>query len=187
MNTKATTLDSLYATRDSLRQQQKTNTEQIIETQNDLVNSITSLWMPQVQQAIASDATKAKTLGYGIKSEDTGHTDNVVAKAADSHPMVNHVDINIHLQHTLHIINSISGHAKLPADANQIDIYEQLDGTAPTTIKGMQYLGIAKKGKFINHFDSTDLGKTVHYIVVYIDKKNLKPLEISPVVSTVVN
>jgi hypothetical protein len=181
--TKIQGFQGLLVTRDNLRKQQKQNTELILAAETDITNIITSQWAPQVQQAIAGDASKAKLLGFGVKGEDSGHTDNVVTKAAESHPIISRVDMNIHLQHTLHVVNSQSGHTKLPDDAKQIDIYEQIGGTAPADIKLMQHIGIVKKGKFINHFEAADMGKTVFYMAVYIDKKTLKPLELSPVVS----
>lgn len=178
---------TLLTQRDTLRASQKQNTEQIHQAETDLKNIFTDQWATQVQLAIGTDASKAKLLLFGVKGEDSGHSDVVVAKAANSHPMISRIDSNVHLQQTLHTNNSISGNNKLPDDAKQIDIYEQIGGTAPADIKLMTHVGIAKRGKFINHFEAADLGKTVFYIAAYIDKKTLKPLELSPVASAIVN
>lgn len=177
---------TLLIKRDLLLAEQKKITEQIHQADTNLKNIFTDLWANQLQQAIGGDESKAKLLGFGIKGVDSGHTSDVVGKAADSHPHITRIENNVHLQQTLHTFNSESGHNKLPADARQIDFYEQIGGTPPTDIKQMKHVGIAKRGKFINHFEAEDLGKTVYYIAVYIDKKTLKPLRQSPVVSATV-
>jgi len=86
------------------------------------------------------------------------------------------------------MVNSMSGHNKLPTGAKQIDIYEYISGQnmppgmntePPDDLTKWQYLGIAKHGKFINHFTADQLGQTVWYIAVYIDNKTLKPAELA--------
>ncbi len=185
--TKIQKLSDLHIQRDNLRNAQKQNTEQIHQEESEIINIITGQWAPQVQQAIAGDESKAKLLGFGIRGLDSGHADNSIGKAAVSHPIINHIDTNVHLQQTLYTLNSVSRHNKLPKDAKQINIYMQIGGTEPTDIKQMQYAGIAKRGKFINNFKSTDVGKLVYYIAVYIDKKTFKPLEQGSVASAIVN
>ncbi|MGD0710242.1 MAG: hypothetical protein ABR968_03600 [Bacteroidales bacterium] len=187
VQTKATNLNTLLITRDTLRAQQKQNTELIIKAEDELKDIINRQWAPYVQIQIGGDVSKAKLLNYGVKGVDDGHTAKVITLAVDSHPLLKRIDLNIHLQQTLHFVNSNSGKNKLPADAKQIDIYEQVGGTVPTSIKTMTHVGIAKRGKFINHFDTTELGKVIYYIAVYIDKKTLLPLEQSPVESGIVN
>jgi hypothetical protein len=187
MQTKTQNYATLLVTRDTLRAQQKQNTALILQAEADILNNINSQWVPYIQQQIAGDISKAKLLGFGVKGIDNGQADELVEKAAETHPIISRTDVNVHLQHALYITNSRSGKNKLPADAKHIEIYEQIGGTAPTSIKTMVHAGIAKKGKFINHFDDADLGKTVYYIAVYIDKKTLQPLEQSPVVSAMIN
>jgi hypothetical protein len=184
---KSTNLNNLLIARDNLRAQQKQNTELIIKDEDDLTNIINSQWVPYIQQQIAGDISKAKLLNFGVKGIDDGHTDKQIDIAAESHPVISRIDENVHLQQTLHFINSRSGKNKLPKDAKQVDIYEQIGGTIPASIKTMTHAGIAKRGKFINHFDVADLNKVVYYIAVYIDKKTLLPLEQSPVASGIVN
>jgi hypothetical protein len=178
---------SLILQRGLLQAAQKNNTEQIHHADETLKDIFTSKWAPIIQASIGSDVSKAKMLYFGIKGIDDGHAPISIETVATSHPNISRIDINIHLQHTLNILNSITGHAKLPDDAKQIDIFEQVGGTPPVDIKLMTYVGIAKRGKFINHFDATELGKTVYYMVVYIDKKTLEPLEQSPVFTAVIN
>jgi len=187
MQTKTQSLSALLVTRDTLKAQQKQNTALILQATSDILNNINSQWIPYIQQQIAGDISKAKLLGFGVKGIDNGQADVVAEKAADTHPVIARMDVNAHLQQTLHIINSRSGKNKLPPDAAQIEIYQQIGGTAPTGIKTMTHAGIAKKGKFITHFDVADLGKTVYYVAVYIDKKTLQPLEQGPVASAIIN
>ncbi len=178
---------SLMVQRDTMRASQKQLTAQIYQADFDLKNIFTDQWAPLVQQTIGNDVSKAKLLGFGIKGMDDGSVDEEVALASNSHPIISHIDVNVHLQQTLHIKNSQSGSIKLPSDAKQIYIYEQIGGEAPTDIKQMVHAGIVNRGRFINHFDVADLGKTVYYIAVYIDRKTLKPLEQSPIEKAIIN
>jgi hypothetical protein len=187
---KINNLVTYYTTRDTLRNQQKANTKLIWDTHDSIVNIITNQWRPEAQTALtgtASAEANAKLLGFGTKGIDTGSSTLLVERAATSHPVIREIDENVHLQQTLHTINSASGRNKLPADAKHIEIYEQIGGVVPTSIKTMAHVGICKHGKFINHFDIADLGKIVYYIALYVDKKTLQILEQSPVVSAIIN
>jgi hypothetical protein len=196
---KINSLTGYYTTRDTLKNQQKTNTNLIHTTHDDIVNIITNQWRAQAQTALTGTVNaeaNAALLGFGTKGIDTGHSSSTVitARAINSFPLIRAIDVNIHLQQTLHTVNSVSGHNKLPADAKHIEVYEQIGGAMPTSIKGMIHAGICKHGKFINHFDAidpvtnkTNLGVTVWYILVYVDKKTLVILEQSPAVSAIIN
>jgi hypothetical protein len=178
---------SLLAMRESLKNQQLQNTELILAAREEITNDITSDWMPYAQTQVAGDAAQAKVLGYGIKGQSDAGGGLPSEKAAQSHPTITRIDLNVHLQHALHTVNSQSGKNKLPDDASHIEIYEQIGGTEPISIIGMNKVGICKHGTFINHFAATDLGKTVYYIAVYIDKKSLVVLVQSPVESAIIN
>ncbi|MHB8262063.1 MAG: hypothetical protein ACYDEC_17525, partial [Bacteroidia bacterium] len=110
---------------------------------------IVSQWMPETQTALTATPALAATaeenavlLLFGVKGVVTGHSGVVMARAAASHPLIKYIDVNIHLQQTLHTVNSLSGHNKLPDDAKDIEVYEQLGGTKPTSIIGMTHVGI---------------------------------------------
>lgn len=184
---KIDTYKNLLSKGETLKNQQKANTELIVATRADINNDIVSKWMPYAQAQVGDNIDLARALGYGIKGQRTAGTGINAEKAAESHPAITRIDEGVHLQHTLHTVNSHSGKNKLPPDAKHIEIYEQIGGTVPTGIKSMTRVGICKHGKFINHFTETDLGKTVYYIAVYVDKKSLMVLEQSPVESAIVN
>ena len=187
MQAKSDNLSGLLSLHKSLQAQMKSVIEQISQAKDDITNDINSGWVPYVQKKIAGDESKAKLLGYGVKGIDNGHSDEVVGKASNSCPFISRIDVNVHLQHTVFILNTESGKKKLPDDARQVDIYVQIGGEPPIGIKSMTYLGQAYRGKFINNFETADAGKTVYYIAVYISKKTRKPLEESRVVSAMIN
>ncbi|HEX7413086.1 MAG TPA: hypothetical protein VF411_03490 [Bacteroidia bacterium] len=194
---KINSLTGYFTMRDTLKNQQKANTKLIGDTIAAITNDITNSWRPQAQTALTgtpNGEANAGLLGFGTKGVDTGHGGLPTARAANSYPLIREIDVNVHLQHTLHTVNSATGHNKLPADAKHIEVYEQIGGAMPTSIKGMLHAGICKHGKFINHFDAidpstnkTNLGLTVWYILVYVDKKTLVMLEQSPALSGIIN
>ncbi len=129
-----------------------------------------------------------KLLGFSVKGDNSANIAMLMGRAEDSHPIINNIDTNTHQQHTLAIINSVTGSHKLPADAKHTNVYMQVGGlTPPTDTKKMEYAGIAQKGKFVTNFESTDIGKTVYYVAVYIDKITLKALEYSPIMTAMIN
>ena len=186
-------LQGLVTLRDTLLEQVKTITEKIHLADDALTTVFTDGWAPQAQTAIAGDTTKAKTLGYGIKGTDTGHTpiNTAIAKVLESSPLIGKIDINTHLQHTLHILNDATGKKKLPVGILRIDVYGVTGGNEPADLAalitaGGGYLGEATAGKFVNAFTG-NVGKIEYYIAVYVDKKTKKPVAQSPVASALIN
>jgi hypothetical protein len=195
--TMITNQNNYYTQRDSLMEQMKQVTENIHNNGNAINNIFVDQWRPQTQVAINGDASKAKLLGYGIKSIDSGHTPLGAEVAIDitktSHPVIVKIDVNTHDLHILHIHNNLTGKRRLPAGMLRIDIYGYT-GAAGLVIAdlaalialGGGYLGEASRGKFVNTFTS-NTGKTEYYVAVYVDKKTKKPASQSPVASGIIN
>jgi hypothetical protein len=167
-------------------------TAQIHANDVNLTNIFVEQWAPLVKTAIGNDPVKAKLLGWGIKSFDSGHTPTSAALAKEiviaSRPEITRIDINVHLQHSIHIVNNISGKRRLPKGILRIDVYGQTGGTMPTDFSLMgRALGQASRGKFVHAFTMADVGKIQYYIAVYIDKKTKQPVAQSPVASAMIN
>ena len=93
-----------------------------------------------------------------------------------------------HLQHKLHIINSLSGKHKLLADAKRIEIYMQVGGTAPTDYTTMgRSVGDAKRSVFVSNFVAANLNAIVYYVAVCISKTTGLVIAQSPVAIATVN
>ena len=165
----------------------KSKTTEIETAQDVLKDIIINKWVLQVQEACGNNTKNIILLGFGLKGVDNGTSDEVVGMAVDSHPMISGIDTKVHLQQKLHIINNVTGGIKLPNDAKQINVYGQIDGIAPNNISTMINFGIARRGKYLHDFDVADIGKIVYYIVAYINKKTLKPMEMSPVMSAYIS
>ena len=166
----------------------KENSKSLIAQKGVILDIVNDNWIIQVQMAVKGDIAKVLKLGLGVKGVDNGTVPAIVGKVVDSHPIISQTDTNVHQQHTLHIINSDTGSKKQPADAISTYIYQLVGGTtAPTGISQMSYKGLVSKGKYINKFDSSDLGKVVYYIAVYVNKKTLELMESSPVSSAIIN
>jgi hypothetical protein len=142
-------------------------------------------WAKQIQTAVAGDLSKVQLLGFHARGD--GHDSDTVS-VNNSHPLITGIDTNVHLQHTLNIINSVSGKARLPHDALQLAIYEIMsEAEPPDDLRLWRSLGIAKRGKYINHFASDEYGKTVWYMAVYISKATLLPAELAGKVRAIVS
>jgi len=165
----------------------KENSKNMIAQKGVILDIVNDNWIIQVQMAVKGDVAKVLKLGLGVKGVDNGTVPALVGKVVDSHPIISQTDTNVHQQHTLHIINSETGSKKQPVDAISTYIYQLIGTTAPTSISQMSYKGIVNKGKYINKFDSLDLGKVVYYIAIYVNKKTLELMEPSPVSSAIIN
>jgi len=186
--TKIEALEMLHEDGVQMQIAQKENTQLIESKTNEILDIITSQWAPQVQTAADGDIAKVKLLGFSVKGDNSSNIAMLTGRAEESHPIINNIDTNTHQQHTLGIINSITGTRKLPADAKHTNVYMQVGGlTPPADYKKMEYVGIAQKGKFVTDFDNADIGKTVYYVAVYIDKISLKALEYSPIMTAMIN
>ncbi|MEI6853822.1 MAG: hypothetical protein WCL06_13330 [Bacteroidota bacterium] len=168
-------LETLYEVRGTLQREMKVNTTRIRKKEEEIRNIITDQWMPQAQTAIGRDIVKAKRLGFGIKGQDKhGQSE---ASVNNSIPFIIRIE-SASLRHTLHIINNHHSGIILPEDADRIDVYEWVgDEEPPYDLKKLSYLGVAKSGKFVNHFEPEQREKHVWYIVVYVNKKTGKPCE----------
>jgi hypothetical protein len=188
-------LNQKITLRDTLKAQVKALTGEIRNDNEDILNILMDQWRPQTQTAIGNDMAKAKLLGWGIKGIDSGHTAIAVqaAKAESSTPYISRIDINVREQHTVHIINNITGKRKIPAGVLCTDVYCYIGeaGLSFTDLSQMitaggTYLGQARWGKFANTIPGKK-GKTAYYIAVYVNKKTKKPMTQSPVESAIIN
>lgn len=187
--------------RHTARALEKTLTGKINDAIEAVQDIITRQWMPQAEAALKSDPdkiNKAKTLGFGVKTVDTGHVDIITAKtkaaATESTPVIVAADINVHGQHTLTIHDSHTKKAKLRVDVLRIDVYGVTSDTVPAGLsdliaKGGGYLGQAGKlGKFVHTYTTVAGSKqTEQYIAVYVGKATKKPIAESPVKSAFMN
>ena len=175
---KVTAMDALFEERTSLLAELRQNTKDIRSGMTELNDIMVDQWMPQILKAISGNEGKARLLGYGVKGTNEAPSDPVTVN--NSHLVIVNVDISVHLQHTIEVINNVTKNTKLPIDADHIDVYMLIGGeTAPVDIKKMQYLGVAKRGKIKNTFLPDQLGLSVWYIAVYVSKKTMQACELS--------
>ena len=168
--TEVDTLDGLETKEKNLLQQLKSNTEAKLAQKKVVNDIVVDKYCHQVQGIAGITIKTIKLGGFGVKNYDDQKADPV-ASVTNSHPSIEEIDANHHLQHTLIIHNSVSGLLAIPYDAKRLDVYMFFGDTAPTDLKTMMYAGSATKGKFTYHFDAADLGKNVWYICVYVPKK----------------
>lgn len=180
VNDKDVILDGLFAKRESLNAEQKSNTEDIITLMTEMCDDVTYHWGPQTQIAPGITVAKIKELGFGIKGEDNLESESAVS-VTNSKPIFSDVDLNRHLEHTLTLRCSMTGKIGIPDDAKRVDIYILMGNTAPIDLSNMHYLGSCVRGKFTSHFAATELGQTVWYIAVYVPKKAGTSVELSDV------
>ena len=130
-------------------------------------------YAPQVQAFINGNSETAKLLGYGEKGIDDGHSDVTVDSITNSRPTIEDVYSIAYLTQAVIVKNNQSGSTAKPNDVDRIEIYELMAEAMPTVIdlKKWTYLGIAKRGKFLNHFLPSEYNLTVFYIAVYVPKK----------------
>ena len=172
-------LDEIFANGEALKLQQIANTEAYNAKIKKIRNVVTDKWMPTVQTACAGDVAKAKGWGFGVKGEYDGHSESPVS-VTNSYPVVVDIEYNIHLQHTIHVINNTTEDVNIPKDAESLQLYETFEEANASDIKKMIHLGRVKHGKYINHFHNEEIGKDVWYVLVYVSKDE----SISPILST---
>jgi len=188
VTTKVGLLNTMFLDRDDIIKLLKAKTAEIAAAKAELNNIVVVQWVPQIQEACGGDPEKIKLIGFGIKGIDDGKAAVVVGMASGSHPIINYVDTKVHLQHTVSIINSLTGGRAVAKGASRTEVYMQIGGTVPPNdISKMSHVGAAKKGFRKVNFDISNLGNTVYYIAVYIDKKTGDPLEMSPVYSAFIS
>ncbi len=178
MGGKAEDIQKNIIKRDLLKQELKDVTVQISSGLSDIKSKFVDKWAKQIQDAVGDDEGKVKLLKFGIKGIDDGHAEPPI-NVYNSRPVILKIDVGTHLQHTLEIVNSETKKISLPYKAKHTDVYAFLGDEQPSDIKKMQYLGIAQKGKFTHYLEAAELGKTIWYIVVYVDKKSIKPQQLS--------
>ena len=165
-------LDSLQTQRDNAISLEKSLTEKIHIKMEKIKDTFTG-YAPQVQAFINGNSETAKLLGYGEKGIDDGHSDVTVDSITNSRPTIEDVYSIAYLTQAVIVKNNQSGSTAKPNDVDRIEIYELMAEAMPTVIdlKKWTYLGIAKRGKFLNHFLPLEYNLTVFYIAVYVPKK----------------
>jgi len=156
--------------RSSLQQQLKENTNVINKDLSKIKDIFVDKWAKQIQNVIGDDVGKAKLLKFGVKGIYDGHAAPEI-NVTNSHALIHNIDLNSHLVHQLFIINSMTKKIGLTQDAKQIDVYMSIGAEEPADVKKMTYLGVAKRGKFTNHFTADQVGQPVWYYVVYVPRK----------------
>ncbi len=169
MLTKLSAFGALFVTRESLRLQQLENTESIKAARTEINDNIVSDWMPTIQTRCAGNVAKAKGLGFGVKGEYDGQSESPLS-VTNSYPVIVDCVINVHLYHTIHVINNVAEAYIIPDDAESMQVYETFEEANTTDIKKMSHLGRVKNGKFVNHFSPNELHKEVFYVIVYVPK-----------------
>ena len=182
-----TAINAKFVERTNLMKQLKSLTEGINSQIDDARNIVLDNWLPFVQENHSDNIENGKKLGFGVKGQDNGTAPETKGKATESHPVIIRIDMNVHLQHKLHFVNSETSKPKMPKDAMDIAIYSQIGGVMPNDTANMKYDGPSTDNKFVKKFSADDLGKTVFYIVVYIGRKSKQPQGMSPVYSAVIN
>ena len=156
-----------------LKEELEVLTEQIHNKSESIKDIFISKYAPQVQAFINGNTETAKLLGYGEKGVDDGHSDVTVDSITNSRPTIEDVYTTAYLTQAIVVKNNQSGSIAKPHDVDRIEIYELMADAMPTVIdlKKWTYLGIAKRGKFLNHFSPLEYNQTVFYIAVYVPKK----------------
>jgi len=134
-------------------------------TINDTMGSYAS----QIQDVLSDDIPKILELKFGVKDLVTPPIPEI--SVTNSIPVITSAETVIPLHHTVHFGNSMSDKVVVPEDATCIELYETFDVASAGDIRKMSHLGKAKHGKYVNHFDLADEGKTVYYMATYIAKK----------------
>ncbi len=178
---------TLYTEREALLEQYKSKTQELHDVEDVLNNTYVDNWLTQTQAATGMTAARAKELGYKVK----GDKEKVVLPE-NSAPAISRISINVHGQHTLYFLNTLSGKVGLPEGVLRIDLYGQTGGTRPADLaaliaNGGGYLGQASRGKFVYTFNVTKPGDLEYYIAVYVDKTTKKPIRFSVVESGVLS
>jgi len=180
--TKIAATRTLINNRDALLEQAKSITQEIIDNVDDLTNTYVSEWATLTQNSGITEAN-AILLGYSIKGKK-----EVVPFPAGSAPLVSTIDITVHNQHTIRIVNNLSGKSGLPPEVLRMDVYGQTGGERPADLaaliaNGGGYLGTAGRGKYVHKYTVAKAGDVEYYIIVYVDKVTKKPFAYSIVAS----
>ncbi len=99
-----TAIRALIAQRNVVREQERQLTAQINQADSALTNIFVDKYIPQTQDAILGDESKARALGYGIKNDT-----ETVGIPRDSVPIIEKIDILPNGVHVLHIISNVTG------------------------------------------------------------------------------
>ena len=169
--------------RKAVIQTAKQLTKDIKEKRKQITSVVSDLWPPQIKAAIGNDAGKANLLNYKVKWLDGGHSPDEPS-IKNSNPLISDIESHGHLEEKIRVINSKSGRIGLPWDVEHTNLYEYFGATAPTSTKQCRYLGVMKRGVFINHHDPLDIDKDVWYLAEYIPKNEGDSSELSGAVKS---
>jgi hypothetical protein len=128
-----------------------------------------SFWAGQIQNAEDITIGRVQELFYHVRNVDDGHSPSPIS-ITNSLPLIQRVDHDLPLQHTIFVCNDTDINLVLPTDADQLDLYQTFDFVNVTDPRKMSYLGKIKHGKYTNKFEQADLNKDVWYVAVYVPK-----------------
>lgn len=87
-------------------------------------------------------------------------------------PIAN-VDNRNRLAHTIHFFDESTPNSKAkPFGVRGVEIWEKIGGAPPTGPTEVTYLALDTRTPYVNHFDGADAGKTVHYMLRWVNTRN---------------
>ena len=99
-------------------------------------------------------------------------TTKTPAPVPATRPMGN-IDNRNRLQHTLHFFDESSPNSKAkPAGVRGCEIWEKIGGPPPNGPSDVTYLATDTRTPYLNHFDASAAGQTVHYMLRWVNTRN---------------
>lgn len=81
------------------------------------------------------------------------------------------VDFSSRLQHTLHIVDELTPNSKAkPAGVHGCEIWMKM-GEAPKSASELTYLVTHTRSTYLQSFDGSDVGKTAHYWLCWVNSR----------------
>lgn len=140
------------------------------QTKNSSKSTLTDLIREDTKKIQANpgvtNAQKAE-LGVTVPKET-----KTAAPVPTTRPMAD-VDNKQRLQHTIHFFNEGSEKSKAkPAGVRGCEIWCKIGGDPPLDYNETKYLATDTKTPYIAHFEGADGGKTVHYLLRWVNTRN---------------
>jgi hypothetical protein len=158
----------LLEKRDIIVHQLKGMTEQIHKNSKTMKADLRA-WASQAENTAGVTKEKVKTALFGIKGEDDQHGDSPVS-VNNSLPVITKVVSELPLHLTVYVENDKTHQVTLPDDAANLDLYMGYSEADVKDPKKRIHLGRVRYGKFVAHFDASDLNKDVWFGAIYEPK-----------------
>ena len=151
-----------------------------------LIDIMVNKWAPQIQNTPNITIGQIHVLGFHVTGENP-----IIPIPIDTVPVVTKIVTNIPEKHILHVIDSKDEKKAVPTGMLRTDVFAQIGGTKPVNMAGLianggSRVGEVTAGKFIFDVPNGNKGKTVFYILTYIEKKTKKSFSYSIVYDAVV-